>query len=33
MWIDLFVAFGVMLLDMLKLCGFFECRHIPIQVP
>lgn len=26
------MAFGVMLLDMFKLCRFGECRYIPIQI-
>lgn len=26
------MAFGIVLLDVLKLCRFIECRHIPIQV-
>ena len=29
-WIYLLVAFGIVLFDMLKLCRFIECRHIPV---
>lgn len=32
-WIYLLMAFGIMLLDVLKLCGFIESWHIPIQIP
>lgn len=30
--VDRKVAFGIVVLDVEEVCGFFECRHVPVEV-